>query len=85
MEDAILYGLEKLNFTELRPNQRNVIEEYASRKDMGFFCSPTGSGKSLTFEIAPFVLSYLKEKNPLPSVCCIVEAHCIRGSAVAQW
>ena len=37
MEDAILYGLEKLNFTELRPNQRNDIEEYASRKDVGFF------------------------------------------------
>ena len=45
---------------------------------MFFFCSPTGSGKSLTFEIAPFVLSYLKDKTPLPSVCCIVEAHCIR-------
>ena len=43
-----------------------------------FFCSPTGSGNSLSFEIAPFVLSYLKDKTPLPSVCCIVEAHCIR-------
>ena len=71
MDDAILYGLEKLNFTELRPNQRNVIEGYASGKDV-FFCSPTGSGKSLTFEIAPFVLSYLKDKTALPSVCCIV-------------
>ena len=36
MEGAILYGLEKWNFTELRPNQRNVIEEYASRKDVSF-------------------------------------------------
>ena len=79
MEDAILYGLEKLNLAELGPNQRNVIEEYASGKDVVFFfCSPTGSGKSLTFEIAPFVLSYLKDKTPLPSVCCIVEARCIR-------
>ena len=24
MEDAILYGLEKLNFTELHPNERNI-------------------------------------------------------------
>ena len=35
MEDAILYGLEKLIFTELRPNQ-NVIEGYASGKDVCF-------------------------------------------------
>ena len=50
-----------MNFTELRPNQRNVIEGYASGKDV-FFCSPTGSRKPLTFGIAPFVLSYLKTK-----------------------
>ena len=37
MVRTVLYGLEKLNFTELRPNQRNVVEEYASRKDVGFF------------------------------------------------
>lgn len=47
MEDAILYGLAKLNYSELRPNQRKVIEGYVGGKDV-FFCSPTGSGKSLT-------------------------------------
>ena len=35
---------------------------------MLFFCSTTGSRKSLTYEIAPFVLSYLKEKTALPTV-----------------
>ena len=53
---------------------RNMLVE----KMWVYFCTPTGSGKSLTFEIAPFVLSYLKDKTPLPSVYCIVEALCIR-------
>ena len=48
------------------------LKGFANGKDVVFFCSPTGSGKSLTFEIAPFVLSYLKDKAALPSVCCIV-------------
>ena len=39
---------------------------------MCFFGSPNGSGKSLTFEIAPFVLSCLQDKTALPSVCCIL-------------
>ena len=34
---------------------------------MCFLCSPAGRGKSLTF-----VLSYLKDKIALSSVCCIV-------------
>ena len=71
MEDAISYALGKLNYTELRPNQRTVIEGYSSGKDV-LFCSPTGSGKSLTFEIAPYVLSWTKDKIALPNLCCIV-------------
>ena len=30
------------------------------------------SGKSLTFETAPFVMSFLNDKENLPTVCCIV-------------
>ena len=71
MEDAILYGLGKLNYSELRPSQSNVIVGYASGKDV-FFCSPTGSGKSLTFELAPFVMSFMKDRIALPSFSCIV-------------
>ena len=71
MEDAILYGIRMLNYTELRPNQRNVIEGYSCGKDV-LFCSPTGSGKSLTFEIAPYVMSFMRDKISLPSLCCIV-------------
>ena len=34
MEAAKLYGIAKLNYSELRPNQRKVIEGYASGKDV---------------------------------------------------
>ena len=67
----VLYGLAKLNNSELTPNQREVTEIYASGKDV-FFCSPAGSWKSLKFELAPFVLSFLEEKTPLPSLSRIV-------------
>ena len=32
MEDAIFYGLAKLNYSVLHPNLRKVIEGYASGK-----------------------------------------------------
>ncbi|CAG2233679.1 recQ [Mytilus edulis] len=63
---AIDFGLQKLSFTEIKINQRKVVESFLAGKDV-FFCSPTGSGKSLTFEIAPFVFKYL-QKNDM----CIV-------------
>ena len=33
-----------------------------------FLCSQTGSGKSLTFEIAPFVFSFMHHKDQLPKL-----------------
>jgi len=42
----------------IRAGQQQVIEAHLSGKDV-FFCSPTGSGKSLCFEIAPFVYDYV--------------------------
>ena len=33
-----------------------------------FLCSQTGSGKSLTFEIAPFVFSLMHHKDQLPKL-----------------
>ena len=53
MESVLKEALEKLGYSELRPNQRQVIENYIYGKDV-LFCSPTGSGKSLTFEVAPY-------------------------------
>jgi len=54
VEDVLSFGLRKLGYSELRESQRKVVESYVSGKDI-FFCSPMGSGKSLCFEIAPFV------------------------------
>ena len=65
MEDALLYGLEKL-----RPNKK--CYQGICLWKICVFCSPTGSGTSLTFEIAPLVLSYLKDKTALPIACFIV-------------
>ena len=62
MVHAILYGI---------PNHRNVIEWYSYGKNV-LFCSPTGSEISLTFEIAPYVMSLMRDKIALPSACCIV-------------
>ena len=53
-DQLISDGLSKLGYTTIRLNQRKVVEAYMKKKDV-FFCSPTGSGKSLCFEIAPFV------------------------------
>ena len=58
IKDAISYGLRKLGFDEIRGNQRQVVEAYLSGRDV-LMVSPTGSGKSLTFHIAPVVYDYL--------------------------
>ena len=55
-------GLSKLGYVTIRPNQRKVVEAYMKNKDV-FFCSPTGSGKSLCFEIAPFVFQKLDRSS----------------------
>lgn len=67
MEEAIRYGLEKLNYEEIRDNQKRAVSGYLSGQDV-FLCSPTGSGKSLVFEIAPYVFSYIYHKDTLPNL-----------------
>ena len=52
VKDAIAYGLRKAQYKDVREHQRKVIEGYCSGKDV-FLSAPTGSGKSLTFEVAP--------------------------------
>ena len=65
MEDAILYGLEKLNFTELRPNQRNDIEEYASRKYVGFFLLSNWQWEITYFWNCSFCVELFERQNPI--------------------
>lgn len=59
MDEAISYALQKLSYPSIRDYQKKVVEGYVAGKDV-FFCAPTGSGKSLVFEIAPFVFQKVK-------------------------
>ena len=54
-------GLAKLRngFIEIRENQRKIVEAYLGGRDVLQVAS-IGSGKSLTFHIAPFVLDFYK-------------------------
>ena len=70
MESVLKGALERLGYDELRPNQRQVIENYISGKDV-LFCSPTGSGKSLTFEVAPYMYQGLSSTTQ-PCVAIVV-------------
>ena len=71
MDVAIQNSLQTLGYTDIRPNQKLVVEAYLNGKDV-LFCSPTGSGKSLTFEIAPFVFKNLKDAQDEPSTVIVV-------------
>ena len=59
VREAINFGLNKLNFENVRENQRKVVEAYLSGRDV-LMISPTGSRKSLTFHIAPFLIDFFK-------------------------
>ena len=48
-----------------------MIESYFEGKDV-LFCSPTGSGKSLTFEVAPFVFKHLNTDQSAPASVIVV-------------
>jgi ATP-dependent DNA helicase RecQ len=58
MEDELLGRLDdaakQLGHTSMKPFQREVVEAYLGGKDV-FLMAPTGSGKSLTYEVAPLL------------------------------
>ena len=61
VREATNAGVAKLDhgFKEIRENQRKIVEAYLGSRDVLLVAS-TGSGKSLTFHIAPFVLDFYK-------------------------
>ena len=73
VREAINFGLNKLNFKDIRENQRKVVEAYLSGRDV-LMISPTGSGKSLTFHIAPFAIDFFKhgERDAIQTVCLVI-------------
>ena len=64
---------EKHSTKDVREHQTKVIEGYCSEKDV-FLLVPTGSRKSLTFEVAPYVFDYLEhgKRMEVCSVCLVV-------------
>ena len=71
MEAVLNFGLQKLGYSKLRDGQKRIVEAY--------LCSPTGSGKSLCFEIAPFVFEGIaigvenaEKQTDISSVCLVV-------------
>ena len=73
VREAINFGLNKLNFENIRENQRKVVEAYLSGRDV-LMISPTGSRKSLTFHIAPFAIDFFKhsERDDIQTVCLVI-------------
>ena len=73
VREAINFGLNKLNFDDIRENQRKVVEAYLSGRDV-LMISPTGSGKSLTFHIAPFAIDLFKhgKRDNTQTVCLVI-------------
>ena len=53
----ILDQLQRNGYIELNLNQGDVLTQFLNGRDV-LFCSPTGSGKSLIFEVAPFAFQY---------------------------
>lgn len=60
IEEALQFALSKNGYSQFRLNQKIVIEQYLKGRDV-LFCSPTGSGKRLVFEVAPFLFQYLEK------------------------
>ena len=60
-----------LGYSELKEYQRNTVEAYLSNRDV-FVSAPTGAGKSLTFELAPYAFEHLSVANKKSMVLVIV-------------
>ena len=71
MDEAIKLSLELFGYETIRPNQEKVIKSYLEGNDV-LFCSPTGSGKSLTFELAPSLFKRLSSDQPAQATVIVV-------------
>jgi len=71
ISDALKEAQIITGYKELRQYQRQTIEAYLSGRDV-FVSAPTGAGKSLTFELAPYALDYLCEGNGNTIVLVVV-------------
>ena len=74
---SINFGLQKLGIEAIKENQRKVVEGYLSGRDV-LMIAPTGSGKSLTFQISPFAIDFWKhgdrsqQDEDVQTVCLVI-------------
>ena len=62
MENALQSALAAVGYKEIRDIQRQVVDAYVAGHDV-LLVAPTGSGKSLTFEVAPYILGNLHQRD----------------------
>ena len=79
-EDKIKGAGEYFGYKELKPFQSNVVKSVCNGQDV-FLMSPTGSGKSLTYEMVPFVFERLGKKDKasviiVSPLVALIEAQC---------
>ena len=60
--EAIHKATQSAGYSELKEYQRNAVEAYLSNRDV-FVSAPTGAGKSLLFELAPYAFEHLSANN----------------------
>ena len=62
VREAINFGLNKLNFEDIRENQRKVAEAYLSGRDV-LMISPTGSPRDFVARLSDFVIHFSHKKT----------------------
>ena len=62
LDEAFAHGCKTMEVSELSPPQRLAVESLVHGKDV-LVCLPTGSGKSMIFQILPSVCCYLSSKG----------------------
>ena len=66
--------MKRISFVNaVKETQRQAAEAYLSGRDV-LLVSPTGSGKSFVFHVAPFCCHYMKngQREDISSICLIV-------------
>jgi superfamily II DNA helicase RecQ len=75
--EGIHHGLGKLGHQSLRDGQQEVIEAYLKGKNVFFVLRPRG--KSLCYEIAPYIFdfvlfgkTFVRDKDRMDAACIVV-------------
>ena len=60
--EAIETATKKMDYDNIRPEQLKVLESFLKGRDT-FVCLPTGYGKSLCYQILPYIFDYMRGKS----------------------